>query len=122
MWQYHNRNPLKREVNDCVIRAISLAQNRSWNEVYDELSEYAKEQGTLLDDVTFVEPYLNERYSKECYRCKSCKLTLKDFAYTHKKGIYLVTMKGHITCVIDGVLYDTWDCSHRNIWCAWKVE
>ena len=37
-------------------------------------------------------------------------------------GIYLVTMKGHITCVKDGVLIDTFDCRDRYIWCAWLVE
>lgn len=122
MWVYHNQNPLKREVNDCVIRSISLAQNKSWNRVYDELSEYAKKEATLLDDVTFVEPYLNDRYNKVCYRCNKCKTTLKEFIDTHKQGVYLVTMKGHITCVIDGVLYDTWDCRERYIWCAWEIK
>ena len=122
MWIYCNKNPLGREVNDCVVRAIALAHNEDWNKVYDELSEYAKQEATLLDDVTFIEPYLNDRYSKTCYRCNKCKMTLKEFMNTHKQGVYLVTMKGHITCVIDGVVYDTWDCTNKNIWCACEIK
>ena len=122
MWKYLNKNPLKREVNDCVIRAVSLAQNREWDDVYIELSEFARKEGTLLDDVTFIETFLDNKYEKICYRCKSFKMTLDNFIKSHHNGTYLVTMKGHITCVMDGVLYDTCDCRKKNIWCAWKVE
>jgi hypothetical protein len=122
MWEYKNKNPFGRQVNDCVVRAISLAEDREWDDVYQELTELARQEGTLLDDVTFVEPYLNDKYKKVCYRCKTFKTTLGDFIKSHQDGIFLVTMKGHITCVMDGVLYDTWDCRKRNIWCVWKVE
>lgn len=122
MWVYHNQNPAQRQVNDCVIRAISLAEDRSWDEVYYELSQIAQRECIILDDVDFVEPYLNKKYDKVCYRCKDCKLTLEEFARLNPTGVFLVTMKGHITCVVDGDIYDTWDCTDRFIWCAWKVE
>jgi hypothetical protein len=41
MYRYLNMNPRGRNVNDCTVRAISLATNRSWDEVYRELSHYA---------------------------------------------------------------------------------
>jgi hypothetical protein len=31
-------------------------------------------------------------------------------------------MAGHITCVVDGVILDTWDCSYRSVYTAWKVK
>lgn len=37
-------------------------------------------------------------------------------------GTYLVTMPNHITTVIDGVVYDTFDCRDRILWDVWKVE
>ena len=55
MYVYFNNNPWKRSVNDCVIRAISLAENKSWDKVYDELSILAKDEAILLDDITFIE-------------------------------------------------------------------
>lgn len=117
----HNQNPLGRRVNDCVVRAISLATHRSWDKTYQELTEIAREEGTLLDDSNFVEHYLNSRYDKLCYRCKNCNMTLREFVENHKLGTYLVTMRNHITCVIDGEVYDTWNCLDKNIWCAWYV-
>lgn len=119
---YHNQNPLGRRVNDCVVRAISFATKRSWDNIYEELSEIAREQGTLLDDSNFVEHYLNERYEKICYKCIGCNITLREFVNEHRKGTYLVTMRNHITCVKNGNIVDTWDCSDKKIWCAWNVE
>ena len=121
-WTYHNQNPTKREVNDCVVRAISLAEGNSWDSTYNKLSEIARMNGTLLDDVSFVEPYLDSKYDKVCHLCKNCKKTVNDICDEYTNGIYLITMKGHITCIIDGVLYDTWDCGNKLIWCVWKIE
>lgn len=47
--------------------------------------------------------------------------TVRDFLNMNLKGRWLITMNGHITCVIDGILYDTFDCSDRYIWCVYKV-
>ena len=122
MWRYLNNNPKSRDVNDCVIRSISCAENRVWSDVYDELSKLAGEQGIILDDVRFVEPYLDGKYERECFKEKSRTMTVKEFLDQHPEGTYLVTMRGHITCVKNGILYDTWDCRDRLIWCAWSVK
>lgn len=118
MWKYYNANVLGNSVNDCVVRAISLAENKTWDETYEELSDIAQREGILLDDVNFVENYLDKRYKRMCHYSK----TVGEFAQEHKRGIYLITMEGHITTVIDGILYDTFDCRHRRMWCAWEVK
>jgi hypothetical protein len=117
-FKYYNANAKGRHTNDCVIRAISLAEDKTWNETYKELSELAQSQGILLDDVEFVEPLLDSKYQRTCYQ----KTFVGDFIEDHPKGTYLITMKGHITCVIDGVLYDSFDCRNRVMWCAWTVK
>lgn len=121
MWRYHNSNPKKREVNDCVIRAISKAEDRSWDEVYSELSTLAQDQKILLDDMRFVEPYLDSKYDRVCYKCDGCRMTVGDFIHKHQRGTYLMTMQGHITCAKNGTLFDTWDCRDKIIWCSWEV-
>ena len=118
MYKFYNANTKGNFVNDCVVRAISVAENKSWNETYEELSDLAQIEGVLLDDVEFVENYLDKRYMRECHYSKSVGEFLEEFP----AGTYLVTMKGHITTIIDGVLYDTFDCRDRRMWCAWKVD
>jgi len=119
MYKYYNANEHNKFVNDCVIRAISTAEDRSWSETYDDLSRIAKKNGILLDDVNFVEPLLDYRYNRvKTYDNE----TVGDFIDRHNIGIYLITMPNHITTAIDGVVYDTFDCRDRTIWDAWKVK
>lgn len=118
MYKFYNANPLGRFKSDCVVRAISKAEGQSWDKTYKKLSEIAQHQGNLIDDVEFVESYLDRRYKRACHYSK----TVNEFLHEFSEGTYLITMHGHITVVIDGVLYDTFDCRNRRMWCAWKVK
>ena len=121
MYRYLNKNPKARDTEDCVLRAVSLAQGKTWDKIYDELSELAKQRGMLFSDAEFVEDYLDERYLRTCYKNNGFAMTVGDFVESHPHNTYLVTMKGHITCVKEGILFDTFDCRSRLIWCAWEV-
>ena len=59
MFKYYNANPLKNKVFDCTTRAISLAENTSWDYTYNKLSNLAREQGQMMDSVEFIEDYLD---------------------------------------------------------------
>ena len=119
MYKYYNANEHNNFVNDCVIRAISTAEDKSWSYTYDDLSRIAKNNGILLDDVNFVEPLLDYRYDRVKVFPDE---TVGDFAERCSEGIYLITMPNHITTVIDGVVYDTFDCRDRLLLCVWRVE
>lgn len=88
MWKYYNVNPRGNNINDCVIRAISVVEGKTWDETYKELSDIARHQGLLLDDVSFVEEYLDRRYKRQCHSAK----TVEEFAEEYPKGRFLVTM------------------------------
>ena len=67
-YKFHNANARGNFVNDCVIRAISIAEGKTWDETYLELSIIAQRQGIILDDVNFVEPLLDSRYKRTCFK------------------------------------------------------
>lgn len=117
MYRFLNANSRGNFVNDCVVRAVSVAEGKSWDKTYEELSSIAQHEGILLDDVNFVENYLDKRYKRVCHYSK----TVGEFIDEFPKGIFLITMQGHITVAIDGVLYDTFDCRDRRMWCSWEV-
>ncbi len=121
MFRYLNKNPKARHTEDCVLRAVSLAQDKTWDKIYDELSELAKERGMLFSDAEFVEDYLDSLYERTCYKNNGFAMTVGEYVESHPEGTYLVTMRGHITCVKNGILYDTFDCRDRLIWCSWRV-
>ena len=121
MFKYYNANPKGLHVHDCTIRAISLATGRTWDSVYQELSTYARLHCVMPDDVNCIDDYLNKNFEKIYYCDRDCAVSVGNFIASQPKGVYLITMSGHITCCIDGVIYDTFDCRDRVMWCAWEV-
>lgn len=122
MFKYYNANPLGRNVHDCTVRAISLATGRSWDTTYRELSTYAQALAVMPDDVHYIDEYLDRNFEKIYYCAQNCKVSVGDFIASQTKGIYLITMSGHITCCIDGCIYDTFDPSDRYIWGIYRVR
>ena len=122
MYKFYNANPRDRHVNDCTVRAISLATGQSWDETYRELSHFAQLLCIMPDDVTYIDEYLDANFDKIYSYKDNYKITVGDFVEHNPLGIFLITMNGHITCAIDGLIYDTFDPSDRFIWGVYKVE
>ena len=108
------------KTEDTNIRAISLATEQTWDDTYIMLSEYGRQQGITFSEVEFINDFLSERYERYCPPRKT--ETVGDFVNLNLPGRWLITMRGHITCVIDGILYDTFDCSDNYIWCIYRVK
>lgn len=117
MFRFYNANVKNLFVDDCTIRAISLAEDKTWNETYYKLSNLAREKGMMMDSAKFIEEYLDNRYDR--VYCKNC--SVGDFVKEHPIGTYLITMPNHISISIDGLIYDTFDCSARIMKCAWRI-
>lgn len=117
MYRFYNNNSLGNFVNDCTIRAISLAEGNTWDYTYDKLSNLAQSKGTMMDDKYFIREYLNDRYER-IYE----NGTVGQIAGEYPDKILLITMKGHITCSLYGVILDSFDCRKRNVEYVWIVK
>ena len=92
MYKYYNANALNKYEDDCVIRAISCATNKSWDYVYDYLSDIAQYEGTLLDKREFVRGYLDRMYQ----RLNGFHGTVGQVSALFPDNTILITMHGHI--------------------------
>lgn len=117
MYRYMNMNPNGNNIEDCTIRAISVAEGLTWDEAYDKLSKSARKLRLMMSSVDAIEEYLDLHYERVPIR----EYTVGKFIENHPRGIYLITMRGHITVLKNGINYDTFDSSEREIWCAWEV-
>lgn len=125
MFRQYNNNPIGNKIGDCVVRAISAALDQSWEETYIELCL----QGYLMSDLpssnAVWNAYLkNKGFMREFVRndCTEC-YTIDDFAKEYLKGTYIIGTGTHATAVIDGCIYDTWDCgSEQPIYFYYKQE
>lgn len=118
MYKFYNANSLGNFVNDCTIRAISLAERASWDETYEKMSDLAKNDGTMMDDRAFILSYLDLNYE----RVPKLPYTVGEVAAMYPDKVLLITMAGHITCAKFGIIYDSFDCRSRIVEDAWTVE
>lgn len=118
MYKYYNANAVNRFTDDCVIRSISCATNKSWDYVYDYLSDIAQYEGTLFDKRDFVVNYLDKTYQ----RLDNIHGTVGQVSGMFPHNTLLITMRGHIVCSKNGVIYDTFDCRDRETEYVWLVN
>lgn len=122
MYRYYNANPLGRKVNDCTVRAIALATGESWDSTYNYLSDYAQQEAVMMDNVVYIDKFLDRNFEKIYTNEKGYNMTVDDVSKRWYRGTYLITMKNHITCCIDGIIYDTFNPSDRLVWEVYKVK
>lgn len=112
-YSYYNLNPFKRNVGDCVIRAIAKATGKSWDETYIALMV----EGLLLKDMPTANhvwgSYLRQQGFKRYLVPDVENYTVSDFCDEHPDGTFILAISGHVVCVQDGTIYDSWDSSNE---------
>ena len=119
MFRYLNLNPLSLTESDCVTRAISLASGYSYAEIQDKLYYISR----LLDCeklcVCCYQHLLDDVFKYNKVYCKG--LTAREFAMQHPFGVYLLRMNGHLSTLVNGEIWDTWDCSDHILTDVWEI-
>lgn len=95
MYKYYNANPLGKIQSDCFLRALSCATSKSWDFIYEKISDIAQSQGTMMDDRNFILNYLDRKYQRVPFKKG---MRVNEVAKKYDDYIVLITMKGHIVC------------------------
>ncbi len=113
-----------KNARDCVCRSICNATGMDYMDVYNGINEIAKKEHTgkrksgKSSARNGVYKYTYKKYIEEVLGWKwhptmqigsGCKVHLRKEELP--SGTLIVSVARHNTCVKDGVLYDTWDCS-----------
>lgn len=110
VYKYSNENPHGLHVEDCVVRALSRALGQSWGETYIDLSIQGYTMGDLLSSNAVWDEYMHSKgFSRETIKERR-KYTVSDFAMEHPCGAFVVGTGTHAVAVVDGDIYDIWDC------------
>ena len=122
---------------DCGVRALAIALQLPYKEVYDKVNEFCKQEKpskrrrgmsnarTGIHTVTFrkITNYYGLEWVATMGIGTGCKVHLK--ADELPKGRIICNVSKHFTAVVDGVINDTYDCSREGTRCVygyWKVK
>ena len=127
MYQYLNVNPENKRVRDCVKRAITLVAEMDYHQVQLELNRYKKVTGAKY----YNSDYNPHKYCENVLKMEKLSFPAKRgvprmngerFCTSYPKGRYILNMADHWSSCIDGVIYDTWDCSEKCVYTAYKMR
>lgn len=116
MYSHYNPNPKGNRVGDCVVRAISKALDQPWEDTYIDLTIQGYIMGDLLSSNAVWGAYLKAKgfvrdvISTDCEDC----YTVADFCDNVSRGTFVLGTGSHAVCVIDGIIYDSWDSSSEQ--------
>lgn len=121
----------KGSTGDCVTRSIAIATGKTYQEVYGALNHLAlserigkrKRKRSNSESGVFRKTYqrylelLGWRWTSTMAIGSGCKVHLR--ASELPRGALLVKVSRHLTAVIDGVIYDTHNCSRGGTRCVY---
>lgn len=127
----------KGAASDCVCRAIAIAVQRPYKEVYDLINEFGKNErsskrrknkssarnGVYKGTIKKVMEHYGWKWTPTMLVGQGCKVHLRDGELP--MGRLVVSVSRHCTAVIDGVINDTYDCSRDEMRCVygyWTAE
>lgn len=94
-----------------------MLHGKSWDNVYENISDIAQSQGAMMNDGRFVVDYLDRRYKRA-----PVEYTVGETSNAYPKNIVLITMRGHITCSKYGEIYDSFDPRDRIAEFCWIIK
>jgi len=119
------------KAGDCVVRAIAIATERPYQEIYELVNRAATRErtgkrkrgisnartGVYKVSIHRVMNELGWEWTPTMQIGSGCTVHLR--ADELPAGRLVVSVSKHLTAVIDGVIYDTHDCSRRGRRCVY---
>lgn len=122
----YNNNPKQKRTNDCVIRALSLGLNKSWEDVYKDLTNLGIKKGLMPNDRNNWKQYLKDfgyKMEKMPKKLNGKRYTVEEFIneLAYNEQTYIIKIANHLTVVKDKKLYDTWNCKNKCVGNYWII-
>lgn len=117
LYRYYNPNP-GRNVGDCTVRALSKALQQDWEKIYVGLCL----EGFICRDMPSANAVWGAYLRRHGFRRELAPedVTASEFASGHPYGTYILALSGHVVCIRDCVLYDSWDSGNEIVLYFWE--
>lgn len=115
---------------DCMVRAVTNATKQDYNKVHSimykngwrasrQLSKgnWENQITKTLDELGFE----HERISFPAIKNQN-RMTGKILSELDPTGRYIIRVSKHVSVLENGLILDTWDCSDKCVYFAWKIK
>ena len=109
-----------KNVGDCAVRAIAIATGKDYKEVYDAMAELngrTCRNGTKKSTAKAYLADLGWEWHPTMGIGTGCSCHPGDFS--GRAGAYVLRLSKHLTCVKDGMIHDTYDCTRGGERCVY---
>lgn len=116
-----SKRPKQRQ--DCVIRAIAIAEERPYDQIFDTFSDGGRKNNTGTPKKLW-KLYLHA-FQRIAFPARAglARVNLARFTEENPKGRYVLQMAGHLTACIDGVIHDTEPPRESGcVYACWKIK
>lgn len=117
---YCNPNPKRKAVGDCVVRAISIALDKPWEEIYIDICA----QGFKMADMPSAN-HVWGRYLRDKgfeWRTAEPDITVAEFCERHGEGTFILGLDSHVVAAADGCYHDAWDSGDETVVYYWALS
>ena len=124
-YEYFNANPSGKQVNDCAIRCLALALNKSWDDAFDILAKKSKDKKLPMDDLDSIKEVLEENgYKRISIKViKGVKRPTMNGLIPHYQDCIIIGQcSQHIMAAFDGKVRDIWNTSKKPLYAYWIKE
>lgn len=119
-----NNNPCGRRVGDCAIRAVSKALDMTWESAYITLALNGLQMCDVMNADSVIGATLRQNgFTRRAVSdtCPDC-YDVKEFCKEFPTGTHVLFFGGHVACVKDGDLFDSFDSSNETPQYYWSKE
>ena len=126
---YYNANPKNRITGDCVIRALCVAMDESYETVYKEIFEFSLKNGYMLNDKKCYEKYLAskgwlklpqpKKYDGTKYTGKEFCELVQEHPHSYPKRMIAHIGGHHVVAIGNGRIFDIWNSTSGCIGNYW---
>lgn len=122
MFIKENLNPKGRKTGDCSTRAIAKAAGIDYMEALDLQYQVHRTKGYAYGTTKNTYLVLQHLGFIPCVvrvPKGSTRPTVADIMKEHQGARLVMSVSGHLTCAVNNILYDLWDCSYKAVYKYW---
>jgi len=111
-----------RQKNDCTVRALSIAQQISYDDAYDILAKAGRRSGCRFKFSDWIkEQSWVKKISFPAVKGQR-RMNPATFVKQYPKGVFICKVAKHVFTIQDGVVFDDFEIApDRCIYTAWQI-